>query len=33
VLRENAGLIKLIEVDDPGICSDIDTPDDLRRAR
>jgi molybdenum cofactor cytidylyltransferase len=33
VLKEHAGLIKLIEVDDPGICSDIDTPDDLRRAR
>lgn len=30
VLKENAGLIKLIEVDDPGTCSDIDTPDDLR---
>jgi len=30
VLRENAGLIELIEVDDPGVCSDIDTPADLR---
>jgi molybdenum cofactor cytidylyltransferase len=33
VLKEHAGLVKLIEVDDPGICSDIDTPDDLRRPR
>jgi molybdenum cofactor cytidylyltransferase len=33
VLKENAGLIKLIEVDDPGVCRDIDTPDDLRRNR
>jgi molybdenum cofactor cytidylyltransferase len=33
VLRENAGLIKLIEVDDPGVCRDIDTPDDLRPGR
>ena len=32
VLKENAGLVKLIEVDDPGVCRDIDTPDDLRRA-
>ena len=30
VLRENAGLVQLIEVDDPGVCRDIDTPDDLR---
>ena len=30
VLKENAGLVKLIEVDDPGVCRDIDTPDDLR---
>jgi molybdenum cofactor cytidylyltransferase len=29
VLSENAGLVKLIEVDDPGICRDIDTPADL----
>jgi len=29
VLKENAGLIRLIEVDDPGVCRDIDTPDDL----
>jgi molybdenum cofactor cytidylyltransferase len=29
VLKENAGLIKLIEVDDPGVCRDIDTPADL----
>ena len=33
VLKQNAGLVKLIEVDDPGVCRDIDTPDDLRRAR
>jgi molybdenum cofactor cytidylyltransferase len=33
VLKENAALIKLIEVDDPGVCRDIDTPDDLRRAQ
>jgi molybdenum cofactor cytidylyltransferase len=32
VLTENAGLVKLIEVDDPGVCRDIDTPDDLRQA-
>ena len=32
VLKGNPGLVKLIEVDDPGICRDIDTPDDLRRA-
>ena len=32
VLKENPGLVKLIEVDDPGVCRDIDTPDDLRRA-
>lgn len=31
VLNENAGLVKLIEVDDPGVCRDIDTPDDLRQ--
>ena len=30
VIRENAGLVQLIEVDDPGVCRDIDTPDDLR---
>jgi molybdenum cofactor cytidylyltransferase len=29
VLKENAGLIELIEVDDPGIRRDIDTPADL----
>lgn len=29
LLKENAGLIKLIEVDDPGVCRDIDTPADL----
>ncbi len=30
VLDQNVRLIKLIEVDDPGVCRDIDTPDDLR---
>jgi molybdenum cofactor cytidylyltransferase len=30
VLMQNAGLVKLIEVDDPGVCRDIDTPGDLR---
>jgi len=29
VLKENPGLVKLIEVDDPGVCRDIDTPADL----
>jgi molybdenum cofactor cytidylyltransferase len=29
LLRNNAGLLKLIEVDDPGVCRDIDTPADL----
>jgi molybdenum cofactor cytidylyltransferase len=33
LLAQNADLLKLIEVDDPGVCLDIDTPDDLRRAR
>ena len=33
VLRQNAGLVELIEVDDPGVCRDIDTPEDLRQAR
>ncbi len=33
VLRQNAGLVKLIEVDDPGVCRDIDTPADLRQVR
>lgn len=33
VLKEHAGLVKLIEVDDPGVCRDIDTPDDLHPAR
>lgn len=32
LIKEHAGLVKLIEVDDPGVCRDIDTPDDLRRA-
>ena len=32
VLDQNARLVKLIEVDDPGVCRDIDTPKDLRRA-
>jgi molybdenum cofactor cytidylyltransferase len=30
VLMQNKDLVKLIEVDDPGVCRDIDTPDDLR---
>jgi len=30
VIKEHASLVKLIEVDDPGVCRDIDTPDDLR---
>lgn len=29
VLRQNAGLVTLIDVDDPGVCRDIDTPADL----
>lgn len=29
VLKENATLVKLIEVDDPGVCRDIDMPADL----
>lgn len=29
LLQENADLIQLIEVEDPGICRDIDTPADL----
>jgi len=29
LLKENAGLIKLIDVDDPGVRRDIDTPADL----
>lgn len=29
LLRKNASLVELIEVDDPGVCRDIDTPDDL----
>jgi len=29
LLKEYAGLVKLIEVDDPGVCRDIDTPADL----
>ena len=29
VLRDNANVIELIEVDDPGVCRDIDTPADL----
>ena len=33
VLKEHAGLIKLIDVDDAGVCQDIDTPDDLRSVR
>jgi molybdenum cofactor cytidylyltransferase len=33
ILRQNTGLVQLIEVDDPGVCRDIDTPDDLRPVR
>jgi len=33
LLKQNAGLIELIETDDSGVCRDIDTPDDLHRAR
>jgi molybdenum cofactor cytidylyltransferase len=33
ILRLNSSLLTLIEVDDPGVCRDIDTPEDLRRAR
>ena len=33
VLKQNASLVKLIDVDDPGVCRDIDTPDDLRTNR
>lgn len=33
LLRSNADSVTLIDVDDPGICQDIDTPDDLREAR
>lgn len=29
LLRQNPGLVTLIEVDDPGVCRDIDTPADL----
>lgn len=29
LLKQNAHLIELIEVDDPGVCRDIDTPADL----
>lgn len=29
LLQEHAGLVRLIEVDDPGVCRDIDTPADL----
>ena len=30
MLKLNSGQITLIEVDDPGVCRDIDTPQDLR---
>jgi molybdenum cofactor cytidylyltransferase len=33
LLMRHAALVNLIEVDDPGVCSDIDTPEDLRRTR
>jgi len=32
LLKQHAALLKLIDVDDPGICQDIDTPLDLRRS-
>jgi molybdenum cofactor cytidylyltransferase len=32
VLRLNEGSVTLVDVDDPGVRQDIDTPDDLRRA-
>lgn len=31
LLKQNPGAVTLIDVDDPGVCRDIDTPDDLRR--
>ncbi|MGP1678363.1 MAG: nucleotidyltransferase family protein [Burkholderiales bacterium] len=31
ILRLNAGMVTLIDVDDPGVCRDIDTPEDLQR--
>ncbi len=32
VLKQHADVIEVIEVDDPGVCRDIDTPGDLRQA-
>jgi len=29
ILGQHAALLQLVEVDDPGVCRDIDTPDDL----
>ncbi|MCX7140057.1 MAG: nucleotidyltransferase family protein [Proteobacteria bacterium] len=29
LLKLNSGLVRLVEVDDPGVCRDIDTPADL----
>ena len=33
ILRLNQGSVMLIDVDDPGVCRDIDTPADLHRDR
>jgi molybdenum cofactor cytidylyltransferase len=33
LLKQHLALVKFIEVDDPGVCRDIDTPDDLHRTR
>ncbi|MBE0626912.1 MAG: nucleotidyltransferase family protein [Burkholderiales bacterium] len=33
LLRQNANVLTLIEVDDPGVCRDIDTPVDLLQDR
>ncbi len=33
IIRLNEDSVTLIDVNDPGVCQDIDTPDDLRRAR
>jgi molybdenum cofactor cytidylyltransferase len=33
VLQLNHDAVTLIDVDDPGVCRDIDTPDDLHRAQ
>jgi molybdenum cofactor cytidylyltransferase len=33
ILMRHTSLVNLIEVDDPGVCRDIDTPEDLLRPR